>query len=282
MRNGNFEASSISIAPWTFNGFAENIAIDDFATNGSVKSRAYGATVTLANPHSIEQPVKLTKGKAYIVRFDVHSAVVSKDWAYIDFQASIRSGSKWILLKDHPTITDGNRAVLMQFAERFVPSADADAIRLEFKISGSPKNQKHRFHLDAIELYEDTSTSLLYSKTSRHLPRWTSPTIPLSLDLVAQPGMAHVIYFSFGRFPTGKTIPGFQNQLFLDPRSPLFLPMTVLVTQANGNASTIPLYLPRGALRASAGVPLYFQPIAVNPLQNVLQFGSLTNLSFAK
>ncbi|MCA8971099.1 MAG: hypothetical protein KDC95_15005 [Planctomycetes bacterium] len=278
--NGNFEASRISIAPWAFNGFAENIAVEDFATNGSVQSQAYGATVLVNTPHSIEQPVKLTQGKAYILRFDVHSTVVSTNWAYIDFQASIRNGTTWTLLKDHPTITDGNRAVVMQFGERFVPSADADAIRLEFTISGF-QNQKHRFRLDEIELYEDTSTSLLYSKSTRYLPRWGTGTVLLDLDLVSQPGVAHVIYLSSGRLPTGVPIRGFQNALWLDWTG-LFLPMTVLVTDSSGNATTRQLAFPNAAVNAIAGVGLHFQPIAVNPLLNILQFGSPTNLSYAK
>lgn len=277
--NGNFQASRISIAPWTFNGFAENIAIEDFATNGSVVSQAYGATLLSGTPHSIQQPVRLSKGKPYILRVDVHATVVT-EWGFVDFQASARSGSTWKPLTKHAQVSDGNTKILMQYGERFVPDDDADAIRLEFRLSTLANPRKVRFNLDEIELFEDSSTSLVYSKSTRYFPRWASGSVPLELQLVGQPGIAHVIYLASARFSAGVTVPGFENQLFLNPTG-LFLPMTVLVTTIDGNATPVTLTFPNEAIKSVVGVPLYYQPIAVNPLLNVLQFGRPTNLSYS-
>ena len=84
LKNGDFEASKFSIAPWTFSGFAQNIQVDDFATKRSAatKSNAYGATCEGGTLHYLAQKVALLKGKRYILSFDVHASLAGVGWQY--------------------------------------------------------------------------------------------------------------------------------------------------------------------------------------------------------
>ncbi|MCA8969496.1 MAG: hypothetical protein KDC95_06920 [Planctomycetes bacterium] len=280
LSNGSFENSKTSIAPWSFSGFAENIAVEEFATNASVKSNAYAATCIGGTPHFVVQSVSLKQGTTYVLNYDVHATFAGSSWNYVDVGAASHSGSTWTALGQSLRIINGSWAQsLAQFGVRFTPTADVDAIRLVVRVFGSSNAYKYRVRFDDIALHDASSTSVLYSNSIRSVAPWGSKSPTLELDLIGRPGVAHVVFLGSGRLDPGVPVPNFTNVLRLDPAG-LLVPMVTLVVQNDGYATPAKLTFPSSVIKSIIGVPLYYQPIAFSPLLDFRQFGSLTNLSY--
>ncbi len=281
LQNPGFEASKFAIAPWTFSGFAENIAVEDFATNGSVVSNAYAATCVGGARHSIEQAIVLKKGETYVVRYDVDATRLA-NWNYVDISFQVRSGTTWTdVVTPLRIIASSALLTTRQYAARFTLAQDIDAVRLTVFVNGTATSSKYRVHFDDIVLFEATETSLLYTTSQRSSSEWGKTNPTMVLNLMGSPGVAHVVFLGSGRLPTGVPVPDFTNLLHLDPAG-LLVPMTTLVVQANGHATPASLTFPNAVVMSLVAVPLYYQPVAFNPLMNFRQFGEVTNLSYGK